>query len=102
MPQRPQPDRIDSAPRLAEGIKEEHMLNGTRDRLDNRPSLGALVADIANDLSQLIRGEIDLAKAETERVRAPRGCRWRAASCRCSSRPHGAHSVHLGCGVRAV
>lgn len=40
------------------------MLNGTRDRLDNRPSLGALVADIANDLSQLIRGEIDLAKAE--------------------------------------
>lgn len=41
------------------------MVNGTRPPgLDERPSLGALVADIANDLSQLIRGEIDLAKTE--------------------------------------
>lgn len=41
------------------------MVNGTRPAgIDQRPSLGTLVADIANDLSQLIRGEIDLAKTE--------------------------------------
>lgn len=41
------------------------MVNGTRPPgFDQRQSLGALVADIANDLSQLIRGEIDLAKTE--------------------------------------
>ena len=41
------------------------MANGTRPPgTDQRPSLGALVADIANDLRSLIRGEIELAKAE--------------------------------------
>ena len=41
------------------------MANGTRPPgTDQRPSLGALVADIANDLRSLIRGEVELAKAE--------------------------------------
>ena len=41
------------------------MVNGTRPPgTDQRPSFGALVADIANELSQLVRGEIDLAKTE--------------------------------------
>lgn len=43
------------------------MLNGTRSsRTDQRPSLGSLVADIANELRSLIRGEVDLAKAEVK------------------------------------
>ncbi|HVQ86567.1 MAG TPA: phage holin family protein [Actinomycetes bacterium] len=41
------------------------MVNGTRaPGTDQRPSLGALVADIATEVSQLVRGEIELAKAE--------------------------------------
>lgn len=41
------------------------MVNGMRaPETDQRPSLGALVADIASELSHLVRGEIDLAKAE--------------------------------------
>ena len=41
------------------------MVNSTRaPGTDQRPSLGALVADIASELSHLVRGEIDLAKAE--------------------------------------
>ena len=41
------------------------MVNGARaPGTDQRPSLGALVADIASELSHLVRGEIDLAKAE--------------------------------------
>ena len=48
------------------------MLNGTKEGLNHRPSLGALVADIATDLSQLVRGEIALAKSEI-RESAKRG-----------------------------
>jgi len=41
------------------------MVNGTRPPVtDQRPSLGALVADIANELRSLIRGEVELAKTE--------------------------------------
>jgi protein-S-isoprenylcysteine O-methyltransferase Ste14 len=41
------------------------MVNGTRPSgADQRPTLGALVADITSELSQLVRGEIELAKAE--------------------------------------
>ena len=41
------------------------MVNGARSAgTDQRPSLGTLVADIASELSHLVRGEIDLAKAE--------------------------------------
>ena len=46
------------------------MVNGTRPTgaqptgADHRPTLGALVADITSELSRLVRGEIDLAKAE--------------------------------------
>lgn len=41
------------------------MVNGTRPLgTDQRPTLGALVADITSELSHLVRGEIDLAKAE--------------------------------------
>lgn len=41
------------------------MVNGTRPPgTEERPSLGALVADIANELRSLIRGEVELAKAE--------------------------------------
>ena len=41
------------------------MVNGTRPSgSDQRPTLGALVADITSELSQLVRGEIELAKAE--------------------------------------
>jgi hypothetical protein len=41
------------------------MENGSRSAgTDQRPSLGTLVADIASELSHLVRGEIDLAKAE--------------------------------------
>jgi len=40
-------------------------VNGTRPPgADQRPSLGALVADIANELRSLIRGEVELAKTE--------------------------------------
>ena len=34
--------------------------------MDQRPSLGALVADIVSELRQLVRGEITLAKAEVK------------------------------------
>ena len=41
------------------------MVNGSRSAgTDQRPSLGTLVADITSELSHLVRGEIDLAKAE--------------------------------------
>ena len=41
------------------------MVNGTRSPgTDQRPSLGALVADIVIELRALIRGEVELAKAE--------------------------------------
>lgn len=36
----------------------------TRPEADERPTLGALVATITRELSLLVRGEIDLAKAE--------------------------------------
>ena len=67
----PQPDRIVREARNL-GIEEERMLNGTEEGLNHRPSLGALVADIATDLSQLVRGEIALAKSEI-RESAKRG-----------------------------
>jgi hypothetical protein len=38
-----------------------------RAETDGRPTLGALVATITEELSQLVRGEIELAKAEMKR-----------------------------------
>lgn len=48
------------------------MVNGTRQPgTGQRPSLGALVSDIANELRAIIRGEVDLAKTEIkESIRA--------------------------------
>lgn len=45
------------------------MFNGTRrditeGGMDQRPTLGALVSDITNELRSIMRGEVDLAKAE--------------------------------------
>jgi hypothetical protein len=43
------------------------MATDQRTETDERPTLGALVATITRELSLLVRGEIDLAKAEMKR-----------------------------------